>query len=503
MASIQSRTDPRVAKPAMSLRDRLTGYMAGGLDLFETDARRKAFPNISQDMAKDLVAPLYAVPGIGQGLSAEDLGQASQSGNKLEMAMAILGLIPGVGGEAKAVKQAATPLKEGRQVLTELAAPAVHAGGNKSLVEKIYRHAEQERTPSYPPAKEPVFDTSGNVEQMTKELVPQQSIAAQLPQTPSREFLSNQGSGRSRQIMDNSEAIGAQMAKDLALLPQQGRLPFYSTGPVLAGMSDKAGLSPGDALAFMHDWAGQGAATSPRTKTPPNLRNASYLQYRRAQGDPVTSAVRQSEGNRPGFPMMGMHTDLAEQFASGTADPLKNSKPFTFRENWTGNMADVTADTHNIRKVLDTYDQLFPGTLDRGWFNDQAAYEAYKAGKGFPKEGMLPVGDIADALESNTVKGQKIQYEYPIIQGPTKIAAERLGISPAEAQERLWFQGGPRTGLASPPMTIPDLLNAQIEKTAKVLGLPPDVVLKMWAQRGIPLAENEEKAPVPGTSMVG
>ena len=106
MASIQSRTDPRVAQPAMSLRDRLTGYMesatcqpTGGAKLLPEDG-------VKQDtLAKDLMAPLENAPGVGQGLAAEDLGQASQSGDKLDMAMAILGLMPGGGPEAKAGRQ--------------------------------------------------------------------------------------------------------------------------------------------------------------------------------------------------------------------------------------------------------------------------------------------------------------------------------------------------------------------------------------------------------------
>lgn len=387
-----------------------------------------------------------------------------------------------------------------RDALTAIAAPAVHTGGNQSLIDKIYKHAEEQRTPKYPMAKEPVFDTSGDVTARTHALVPQQSVREQLPQRPDLSGDLPKG-GRIRQIAGSEQEIGNLLAQDLSRAKDGGALPFYATGPVIEGLADKGELGVEGANRFMRDWSGFGAATSPRTKTPPNLRNASYLMFRDAQGDPLTSAKRAEEGNRPGFPMMGMHTELADEFSRGVADPLKNSKPFTFRENWSGNMEDVTADTHNIRKVLDAYDRLNPGGLQKDWFTDPAAFERYKAAGGFPKEGELPVGDIADALGTQQIGGRKTQTEYPLMQRPTEIAAEKLGIQPAQAQERLWFEGGPRTGLKSPAMTIPDLLNAQIEATARATGLSPDVILKLWSQRQIPLASNEQPADGQGTSQ--
>jgi len=426
------------------------------------------------DLAKQLVRRLRP--------SAE-IGLANASGESSDPAL--------VGGPSKAGL---------RQILAEMiTAPAVHTSGDRPMVEKIYEHAEQERSPKYPMAKEPVFAPADPV--LTKELVQQRSIADELPPMPSPDKMP--AKSRALPIMENTEAIGNLLAQDLSRV-KGTPLPFYSTGTVLQGLIDRAGMSPASANELMFDWSGQGAATSPRTATPQNLRNASYLLYRRAQGDPLTTEKRGAEGNRPGFAMMDMHTDLADQFATGTNDLWRNPKPGTFRENWTGNMADVTGDTHNIRKVLDAYDRLNPGGLPRGWFTDQAAYDRYVENKGFPKEGELPVGDIKDTLEGQMIPGtgRYAQTEYPVIQGPTIAAAQKLNISPAEAQERLWFEGGPRTGLRSPPMTIPDLFNAQIEKTAKVLGLTPDAVMKLWSQRRIPFAENEP-TNVPGESAVG
>jgi hypothetical protein len=40
--------------------------------------------------------------------------------------------------------------------------------------------------------------------------------------------------------------------------------------------------------------------------------------------------------------------------------------------------------------------------------------------------------------------------------------------------------------------------NAQIEQTAKVTGLHPEAILKLWARRRIPLAENAPMNDLPG-----
>jgi hypothetical protein len=234
-----------------------------------------------------------------------------------------------------------------------------------------------------------------------------------------------------------------------------------------------------------------------------NLRNSAYLLHQRAEGNPFTTDRKQAEGNRPGFPMMDMHTNLADSFATGMEDPWKNPKPYTFRENWSGNLQDITGDTHYIRKILDNYDKLDPGGLHPGWFdNKKGGYDAYKANKGFAETGKLPIGAIKDTLGGAVVPGagREGQTEYPVLTHPGYLAAQKLGITPAEMQAAMWFIGGDRTGLKSPPMTIPDLFNAQIEKTSNVTGEDPQKIFQLFSRGRIPLAMNEQD---PGSSMVG
>jgi hypothetical protein len=417
----------------------------------------------------------------------------------------------------------ASPVSQEMADRDPLRAPAVHTRGNEPLIEKIYQTAAE--TPAedlYKPATNPVFDTSGDPAAMTKEMVPQVSRMGDI--TPN--IMPAKGyprGGRINQITENQEAIAQQIARDLQ---QSGiTIPFYGTAPVLQTLINQGVLRPEQAHQFMRDWAGQGAATSMRTETPQNLRNSSYLLFRRGQGDPLTPERQAEEAaggrwgtydirekgkgiiqkprlNRPGFQMLEEHAKRADEMANETIDPWWNTKPFLFREGWSGNMADVVADTHNIRSILDVYDRLFPGSLNRGWFKNDQAFRTYQEGGGFNKEGLLPIGDIQDTLPQPMIPGtgRGGQVEYPLISGPTRRAGEILGISPGEAQERMWFNYGPRTGLQSPLATIPDLLNSQIEATARATGMSPEAIMKLWAQRGIPLASNE--TPGQGTSSV-
>jgi hypothetical protein len=336
----------------------------------------------------------------------------------------------------------------------------------------------------WPTAAQEVFKTTPEAYAETTQLVPQQSIKGQLPGPLPGEALPNQA--RAAPIVENTDAIANRIAERLDPMVRAGdeRLKFYHTGPVIRGLQQYGGHDIGEANAFMRDWAGQGAATSPRTQTPPNLRNSSYLLHNWAQGTPITPAQYAAEGNVPGFPMMGMHVDLADKFRRGVENPFTNPKPFTFRENWSGNLRDVTADTHNIRSTLYEMDQLQPGSLPRGWFNSDAAFAKYRS-DGFR---AVDAGDIADTLGSKTVKGVPRQSEYLPMAEPWYRAAQQVGLAPAEAQSGGWFSYGGITGLQSPPKTITNLLNDQIAATAKATGQSPEKIVNWWSRGRIPLA---------------
>jgi len=335
----------------------------------------------------------------------------------------------------------------------------------------------------WPTAEREIFSTTPEAYGETTLLVPQVSIKGQLPGPLPGESLPNKG--RASPIIAQTPELGANIASDLYPLvrDQSPLLKFYHTGPVIRGIENYGEMSTPEAAGFLRNWAGQGAATSPRTSTPPNLRNSSWLLYNRLAGTPYTPERFEQEGNVPGYGMMGMHYNLANQFATGTENLWTNPKPGTFRENWSGNLRDVTGDTHNIRATLYKFDQAYPGQIPRDWFTSDDAYNSYRL-HGF---GTVPPGHLKDTLGDVTVNKIRRQSEYLPMTEPWYLAAQHLGIAPAEAQSGGWFHYGGTTGLASPPKTITNLLNDQIEATAKAINVPPERVVNWWSRGLIPL----------------
>jgi hypothetical protein len=282
-------------------------------------------------------------------------------------------------------------------------APAIISGADTvspAMIEKVMGRAAELKDTPWPVAREPVFKTTPEAYASTTELVPQRSVRDQLPTPlPGEKLPLN---ARAAPIQEASGQIADLLARDLGPDIKSGSHvgKFYHTGPVIQGLVEHAGLRPEAAVEFMRDWAGMGAATSPRTATPQNLRNASYHLFRDASGNPLTRDVWEAEGNAPGFRQMGMHVDLANDVRSGGIQANKNPKPFVFRENWSGNLQDLTGDTHWIRGVLSKYDELNPGGIPRGWFKSDEAYKTYKDAGRLPYK--LPVGDIADTLSGVT-----------------------------------------------------------------------------------------------------
>jgi hypothetical protein len=344
----------------------------------------------------------------------------------------------------------------------------------------------------WPDAQRPIFDTSVAAHKATDKMVPQVSVKDQLPPLlPGNQMPAGDRMGFLR---DNYKAVGERMAERLEPMVKRDdpMLYFYGTGPVMQGLQKYAGHTPQESVSFMRDWAGQGAATSPQTKTPPNLRNASWLLYNMAQGNPVTPEKWKAEGNTPGYGMMGMHVGLGEGMRKGTIDPWKNPKPYTFREGWSGNTKDVVADMHVGRQNLLEYDNAFPGSLPPGLFRSKDVYQQYRdAGsltKAF-KDLSSVFTETSSPTKALTPKRPAV-VEYPIQQLPLTHAAGLLGITPGQAQSGGWFEYGKNTGLGSPPQTVPMLLNNQIEATSKALGVPSEKVLEWWGRGKIPLSSN-------------
>jgi hypothetical protein len=154
-------------------------------------------------------------------------------------------------------------------------------------IQAVMEAAKQYGRKGWPTAEHEVFKTTPEAYAETTDLVPQRSIKDRLPgPLPGEELPLHE---RAAPIVANTDQIASRIAERLDPLVRADSplLKFYHTGPVIRGLEQYGEMPVTDANQFMRRWAGQGAATSPRTQTPPNLRNSSYLGYRRESGDPL------------------------------------------------------------------------------------------------------------------------------------------------------------------------------------------------------------------------
>ena len=275
---------------------------------------------------------------------------------------------------------------------------------------------------------------------------------------------------------------------------------FYHTGPLIEKAVD-LGVSEDVARAQLRKFAENYAATSPRTRTTENVRHASLVTAKQSADIPIDEIIGVGSGglNEKGYPMMispgGIHRQLIEDAAAGGFDFNTNPKPATFVENVAGNHAGVTADTHAIRAVFDAMNEIEPGSVPLGFIGGKQtktmkapAVRDMNQKKYQDDPSSLDVASmIDDTLNSQMVDGVRMQTEYAIFSDIYKKVAEKLGVSPAEAQSLSWFANGQKTGLGSDAKTIVELIDERVDVTAQALNQSKEDVFKKFMQGSIPL----------------
>ena len=324
---------------------------------------------------------------------------------------------------------------------------------------------------------------------------------------------------RTRVLIDNAEAIAQQyaqyirdyMRRDPNAAQNTGR--FYRVDGPIYRAARKYGLSHDEAMAWLNDFSNYMAATSPRTQTEPNARNASLAMAKQAAGIPFREILGPGTVNKEGgglseagYPMMtsqdpkkpGIHGMLLDDVISGEGiSHDTNTKPSIFAPNMRGNRSGVTVDTHIIRGELLTLNDILPGSIPIEWFSkeylkkvDPQAFQKYQA---MPE--TLTSDMLNDKLQTAKVgpKGRSItrQVEYPVFADILHRVARILRVpqrNVADVQSLGWFGMGHRTNLGSNPLTAVDILNQRISVTAQMMGLTTDQVARMLFTRQIPLA---------------
>lgn len=306
---------------------------------------------------------------------------------------------------------------------------------------------------------------------------------------------------RVRPLIDRRDEIAAKLAERAEGQLGTNTQFFYHTGPIYEA-AIKAGLSPDEARAWLRDFSQAYAATSPRTETAQNLRNATLAMAKRDAGIPYRDVIGSGTGgiSEKGYPMMtgkgGIHGLLLDAVEGPGINRATNPKPATFAGNVEGNLSGVTADTHAIRGALDALNEIEPGSVPEQWIKPKFR-EQYKK----DPSSLDPATMIDDTLASAKIDGKDMQVEYGPVADVYVRMAEMMGVSPAEAQSMGWFGSGARTGLASESKTIAELLNDRIDVTAQLLDITPEEAARKLFRREIPLAMNPASAAIPGLLM--
>jgi len=305
---------------------------------------------------------------------------------------------------------------------------------------------------------------------------------------------------RARILVDKRKEISDVLAKKIKDTGQMGldtRYFYHSDGPIYRG-ARKAGLTDAEAKSYLSELSNTVAATSPRTKVEENLRNATLVMAKREQGIPFREVIGpgtlRPDGtkgiNEKGYPMMtakgGIHGGLLDDIIkTGTMDVAKNPKPSNFGANLLGNRSGITVDTHAIRGTLMTLNDIEPGLVPEGFILPKFRKQYLE------DPSVLTPDMIDDALASQMVgpKGdtKKLQTEYAVFADIWHDAADKLDVSPAEAQSMGWFGFGEDTNLGSAMKTPVDVFDERLSVTAKALEISPEEAATAVFRKQIPL----------------
>jgi hypothetical protein len=218
---------------------------------------------------------------------------------------------------------------------------------------------------------------------------------------------------------------------------QVGGREWYNTEPLRYAFQDILGPEAGASqYGRFFDIV---AATSPRSRVDSNIRRASYLYNRDAQGLPIAGLT--NPDLPPGYGHLAHNTQdqlLADLQRSGQFSSMNRPKTSSFAENLKGNQFPMTIDTHNFSAVV-----------------------------GDPSFKKSP---------------SKTQYKY--LEDFQSEIADKLNMTPAQYQASVWMGAGTGVADARPFMQVfDDVLTRTAERDKKTKGQ----VLKDFIEGKAPL----------------
>jgi hypothetical protein len=322
----------------------------------------------------------------------------------------------------------------------------------------------------------------------------QQDMTHLYPRNPAGPQAKLPKGDRARVLVDRRTEIADRLADKInksGHMEKETRHFYHSDGPLYRGAL-KAGLDETEAMDWLNEFGQNVGATSPQTKVPENIRNATSAMAKNQAGIPHRQIVGPGSGgiSERGYPMMtgpvGIHGKLLDQVQAGQPiNRATNTKPFNFALNTAGNRSTATIDTHNIRGTLQTLNEIEPGAVPESFILPKFRAQ-YKQSPSVLTPDMI---DDSLAKQMIPIDGQKVaaQTEYPVFADIFGDVSKKLGTDVAEAQSLGWFGMGNETNLGSAPKTIATEFDERLSVTAQAFGLSIEDAAGLVFRKEIPL----------------
>lgn len=291
-------------------------------------------------------------------------------------------------------------------------------------------------------------------------------------------------SERARDLVGN-KIVQRNVSEAMERGVQMGAKGWYNNEPLRRRFVEELGKTEGNSA--FRDLIDFVAATSPRSKVPENVRNASYYyeRYRKQALPNVGDKNPQPYGHLA----QRLHQMNARRVALDGWDPLTNPKPASFAENLFGNQMPGTIDTHATRLPA-------IASQDPRWLAKQLVVvdPITKEKINLSPRKMFDNGEITmeEAVQRPAYwEAQPAKNEYAAIEQMYADLAKEQGMTTAQGQAAAWAGGGDATGLASvgsdPFLKV---FEDRILLTAKKLGVDPNVILKRVIRGQMPLLKD-------------
>lgn len=295
-----------------------------------------------------------------------------------------------------------------------------------------------------------------------------------VPQAPIVRYAPPRGVPERTTDMVSSRAVQRKLGEFMDEGALMGGARWYNTEPVRKAFVDTLGEVHGTAayqqfLSFV-------AATSPRSKVPENIRNASYYYTLAREGKPMPQ-VGDRNPQPYGHMAQRLHQANAQTVAGEGWDVLKNPKPVSFQANLAGNQLPGTIDAHatNLPAML-AKDPRWLATSVRvpdgkGGFANLAPQKMFASGELTMKE-ALSRSPLWAGIPNST--------EYGAIEGMYAQMASKRGLTTAGGQASTWIAGGGVTGLGSEATPWMKTFEDVLLRTAERNGEKPSVTLERF-----------------------